>query len=158
MDIKEWGATGVLVVGGAVYGISQYGLNDVMSEDLRHISEVSAQERPAYMDGVVAEFREAFDSYAVETETYIFVGMSEFSTAPVDGGFIEVVTQEEPVPYEEIKGIAAQMEVNGFCAQDEMTMFTSKGWTYRFSMKDSKNRQVYAIVCEPVHARLRGTS
>jgi len=87
MDIKEWGAGGVIVVGGAVYGFTQMGLNDVLSDDLRHITEVSQQERPAYMDSVVAEFAEAFQVYQVETETYAYAGISNFSAAPASGTF-----------------------------------------------------------------------
>jgi len=159
MDLKEFGSAGVLVIGGAVYGISQYGLNDVLSEELRHISEVSAQERPAYMNTVIAEFDEAFDAYGVETSTgYTFAGLSEFSTLSGSGTFVETVTQDSPVPPEEMKAVKKTMEDAGFCEQDEMTMFTDNGWKYRFSMKDSNGRKVYAVVCEPLASKLRGMS
>jgi len=158
MDIKELGACGVFVVGGTVYGISQLGLNDVLSEDLRHISEVTFQERPAYMDTVVAEFTDAFATYGVETETYTYVGNSNFSTLPAMGTFVEVVRQDSPVPKRAVKGIKKQMELANFCDQGEMTMFTEKGWTYRFSMEDSNGLKVFAVVCKPVVPKLRGVS
>lgn len=153
MDMKEIGACGVFVVGGAVYGISQFGLNDVLSEDLVHISEVSRQERPAYMDKVVAEFDTAFDTYGVQSESYTFVGVSHFSTAPSSGTFTEVVRQDEVVPRKEIKGLRDIMAENDFCAQDEMTMFTNNGWTYSFSMTDSKGQKIFAVNCAPLKLR-----
>jgi len=158
MDIKEAGAVGVFVVGGAVYGISQYGLNDVLSEEMRPIAEVSLQERPAYMEQVTAEFKEAFDSYGLETETYTYVGLSAFSTSPSTGTFVEVVTQDSPVPPKEIKGLKEVMDASMFCDQDEMTMFTDKGWGYSFTMQDSNKRTVYAIECKPLSLKLRPVS
>jgi len=158
MDIKEWGLGGVVLVGGAMYGISQFGLNDVLSEDLSYISDVTRQERPAYMASIVSEFSEAFETYSVESETYIFVGQSKFSTSPSNGTFVEVVTQEKPVPSEEVKGLKSAMHTADFCAQEEMTMFTEKGWSYRFKMKDSKGRQIFAITCRASEPKLRGMS
>lgn len=153
MDVKEMGACGVIVVGGAVFGISQMGLNDVLSEDLKHISEVTRQERPAYMDTIVAEFTEAFDIYQVQTDNYSFVGYSKFSTAPSSGTFIEVVRQDSPVPKSADKGIKAFMAEQNFCRQDEMTMFADNGWTYKFSMRDSKGRKIFTIDCKPLQLR-----
>ena len=153
MDIKEIGACGVFVVGGTIYGVSQFGLNDVLSEDLVHISEISRQERPAYMDKVVAEFDDAFETYGVQTETYTFVGTSHFSTAPASGTFTEVVRQDTAVPRKEIKALRAVMEESDFCAQDEMTMFTENGWTYSFSLKDSKGQKLFKINCTPLKLR-----
>lgn len=158
MDMKEIGACGILVVGGAAYGISQFGLNDVLSEDLRHFGEVSAQERPAYMEQVVDEFKENFDMYTTESETYVYVGSSNFMTAPASGKFVEIVTQDEPVPAEEIKGIKASMVEMNFCAQDEMTMFTDQGWIYSFTMQDSRGTSIFSIKCKPVPIGLKQSS
>ena len=159
MEIKEWGV-GALFVGGAAYGIAQYGLNDVLSEDLKHITEVTLEQRPAYMDQVVAEFTEAFATYGVQTETYMYEGFSNFTTSPRDGAFVEVVRQDSPVPQKEISGIRAVLEEADFCQQDEMTMFTENGWTYRFFMEDSQGRRVYSVVCLPAATtpKLRGMS
>ena len=150
MEIKEIGGIGVLIVGGAVYGISQYGLNDVLTEDLRHVSTVTMAERPAYMSEVTGQFAEAFETYAVESETYIYVGYSEFKTAPGSGTFVEVVRSEEALPLEEIPGITQAMEESDFCAQEEMTMFTDQGWAYRFTMVDATGRQIFDAHCRPL--------
>jgi len=163
MNIKEIGTCGFFVIGGAVYGVTQLGLNDALSEDLRPFAEVSHEERPAYMDQVTAEFGEAFDSYVVQTETYVYAGLSEFTTAPGSGTFLEVVRQDEPVPQEEIQGLRDFMNAADFCGQDEMTMFTENGWTYSFSMRDSNGRDVYSVVCSPAETapetpQLRGLS
>ena len=164
MELKEIGGVTVLVIGGAVYGISQYGLNDVLSEELRHISTVSATERPAYMLDVVEEFSEAFQIYSVETETYLYVGYSDFKTSPATGTFVEFIRSEEPVPQAEIKGIQTAMDKDSFCEQAEMKMFTDQGWAYRFSMADSTGRQIFTAHCRPAKSpensrlELRGLS
>lgn len=72
--------------------------------------------------------------------------------------FVEVVKQDTPVPRKEVKLIREKMEASDFCNQDEMTMFTEKGWTYRFSMKDSQGANVFAVVCKPNVPVLRGIS
>ena len=158
MNLKELGIGGVIVVGGAAYGISQYGLNDVLSEEIRPYSTVSEQERPAYMASVVSEFTEAFSTYAVETPTYVYVGYSKFTTSPSNGTFVEVVSQEDRVPENEIKGIRAEMDASSFCQQAEMTMFTDNGWRYRFTLQDSSGRNIYKVTCKPAQPDLRGLS
>ena len=158
MNLKELGIGGVIVVGGAAYGISQYGLNDVLSEELRYYSNVSIDERPGYMESVVAEFTEVFSTYGVETPSYTYVGVSNFTTSPSNGTFVEVVVQEEKVPEGEIKGIRAQMEVSDFCQQAEMTMFTEKGWSYRFTLQDGSGRNIFKATCKPAQPDLRGLS
>lgn len=159
MEIKEK-IIGALFVGGAAYGVSQYGLNDVLSEDMRHITSISAEERPAYMEQVVTEFTQAFSTYSIESETYLYEGFSKFTTSPADGTFVEIVTQDSPVPQKEISGLRTEMDNMNFCAQAEMTMFTENGWTYRFSMQDKNGQRVFSIVCQaeqPTPA-LRGVS
>jgi len=155
MDIKELGISGIIVIGGVTYGISQYGLEGALSEELSHISEVSRDDRPAYMDKIVGEFSEAFSSYIVanEDESYYYVGDSRFSTAPANGVFIEVVTPKEAVPRKEIKAIKSKMETGNFCAQDEMTMFTDNGWTYKFTMRDANGSKLFHIDCKPLQLR-----
>ena len=49
MDIKEYAIGGVVVIGGVVYGVSQGGLGDALTEDVKHMSTVSQEERAAYM-------------------------------------------------------------------------------------------------------------
>lgn len=164
MEIKEIGGTLVLVAGGAIYGISQVGLGDALSEDIRHISEFTIAERADYMTGITHEFSEAFDTYYVATQSdYVFEGHSSFSIAPSSGTFMEVVRQEEPVPEAELEALKTIMASNDFCAQDEMVMFTEKGWKYRFRMIEGKGQQIFAVTCQPAQIeqeapKLRGLS
>jgi len=148
MDIKELGAGGFIIIGGAVFGLTQMGLNDVLSEDLKHISEISQAERPDYMDTITAEFAENFGAYSVDTGTYVYAGLSRFSSEPSRGRFVELVTQDTAVPKNEIKKLHAQLEAKTFCEQDEMTMFTNQGWSYKFTLKDSTGRKIADIHCE----------
>lgn len=147
MDLKEIGICGVVVVGGTVYGISQGGLGDALSEDLRAYHEVSQAERPEYMQSVVDEFDETFDTYIIETENFTYVGHSVFSAKPAQGVFDEVVSHEEKIPRDALKDIKAQMKPDAFCAQDEMVMFTDKGWNYRFKLKDDRGRIIATVIC-----------
>ena len=148
MDIKEIGATGVVVIGGAVYGLTQLGLNDVLSEDMKHISEVSLADRPEYMESITTEFAENFGAYSVDTGTYVYAGLSEFSSKPNKGQFVELVVQDTPVPKKEMKKMKQKLEHNAFCAQAEMTMFTDKGWNYKFTLKDSTGLKIADIHCK----------
>ena len=153
MSIREWGTGGAVVVGGVIYGVSQGGLGDALSQDVRHISEVSYEERAEYMEEIVGEFSEAFQSYLVETEDYIFVGESEFRALPAKATFVEVVTEEVgedgPATGPQLSAVKSQMASVDFCGQEEMTMLTEKGWTYHFSMTNSNKRQIYTVFCRP---------
>ena len=145
MDIKELATGGVVVVGGVIYGISQIGLGEALSEEIRPISEVSYEERPAYMDKIVGEFAETFSSYIIETENYTYVGYSNFSASPINATFVEVVNQDGTASEKEMNDVKVWMEASNFCTQDEMTMFTENGWSYHFSITDSNERQVFAL-------------
>lgn len=149
MDIKEIGVCGVVVVGGAIYGISQVGLGEALSEELRPFHEVPAAERADYMQQVVDEFSGHFDTYFIQTPSYDYMGHSTFSSQPLRGLFDEVVSQDETVPREELPAIKAQLKPDLFCAQDEMTMFTDKGWQYRFKLKDGNGRLIATVICHP---------
>lgn len=153
MDIKEAGVCGVIVVGGAVFGIAQGGLGDALSDDIKPYYEVSQEDRAEYMDSIVSQFTETFDTYFVQTESYTYAGQSTFSTQPSHGLFNEVVRQEEKIPSNEIAEIKARMDPEGFCGQDEMLLFTEKGWQYRFTLKHGNNQTVAMIVCHPTGAQ-----
>jgi len=148
MDIKEVGTCAVVVIGGVIYGVSSGGLKDALSTDIRYVTDVSNEERPEYMNGIVAEFSEAFEVYFVQTGTYDYVGNSKFSAFPASATFAEVVTAQEAVPRDEISKIKAAAEP-GFCEQEEMTMFTEKGWRYNFTLRDENNRKILTVVCRP---------
>ena len=81
MDIKEYAISGVVVIGGIAYGVSQGGLGDALTEDVKDISMVSQEERAAYMGGIVETFSENFAIYIVETDTCLLYT----SPSPRDG-------------------------------------------------------------------------
>jgi len=149
MDIKELGACGVVVIGGTVFGVSKMGLGAALSEDLKAYHEVANVDRADYMNSVVVEFRETFETYIVQTETYDYVGKSTFSVDPLRGLFVEVVSQDEKIPSEELGGIKARVTQETFCAQDEMTMFTDNGWNYSFTLKHAKTQKITTVICQP---------
>ena len=156
MEIQEWLVGGAFVVGGVVYGASQVSLGDVLSDDLRHISEVSLEERPAYMDSVVKEFQANFSEYAIPvSEDTAYIGLSTFSASAKYGEFKEVVNQQEKVPSKHVKLIATTLDQASFCEQAEMTMFTDQGWSYEFSIRNSNGSHIHSITCTPSAPKLR---
>ena len=158
MDIKEIGAGAVVLIGGVAYTVSEGGLADALNEDVKHITEVSLAERPAYMNGIVNEFSENFSNYIVQTEGYDFVGQSTFSSSPNRGQFVEVVEAQETTDKANLQAVTQRMKDTDFCAQAEMTIFTEKGWSYEFTMKDAQGRKFYAITCSPNAPTLKGAA
>jgi len=149
MDIKELAVGGVIVIGGVAFTVSQGGLGDALSDDVKHISEVPYNERPAYMSQIVESFSENFSNYIIQTETYNYVGYSTFSMRADQGKFVEVVQSKEQADQKDTQSVKTLMQQSDFCAQDEMTMFTEKGWSYWFTMKDAQGRRIYTITCKP---------
>jgi len=147
MDIKEIGAGAAVIIGGVVYGVSSGGLGDALSNEVRYVREVPYEERAAYMDEITADFAENFEYYIVQTETFDYVGHSKFTSHPAKAMFAEIVRSEERIPRDEIKKIKARFEV-GFCEQDEMTMFTEKGWSYDFKVMDGEGRRIFTVLCQ----------
>jgi len=105
-----------------------------------------------YMNDIVATFSQSFDAYIVQIETYDYVGHSKFSASPSNAMFVEVVASDEPVPTDAIGGLNQRLEA-GFCAQEEMTMFTENGWNYNFTLQDSTGRRIFTTVCHGVSTR-----
>ena len=151
MDIREIGIGSVVVVGGMAFGFSQYGLDSVLSEDLKHITEVSQAERPAYMETVTTEFQNKFEDYHIQLEAYSYEGLSTFTSSPDHGTFVETISSVAPVPKEEIKNLQKLLNEpvfrEAFCQQSEMVMFTDKGWNYKFMVQDSNGRPISNIRC-----------
>ena len=146
MDIKEIGTGAVLVIGGVAYGVSSGGLADALSSDVKHVTQVAYEDRAEYMNDIVEDFTETFDVYIVQTETYDLVGHSKFSASATKATFVEVVQPDDLVPKEELKGIKAKLRT-GFCEQEEMTMFTEKGWNYSFTLKNADGRKIQSVSC-----------
>lgn len=146
MELKEAGICGLFVVGGAV-GFGAFGLNDVLSSDLRHINDVSYEERAEYMATVVAEFDEAFDTYNVESEEYYHTGVSTFSHRPASSMFVEHVRLTELASTQQVKEIRVYFDEDLFCQQAEMTMFTEKGWHYEFNLENHNGGVIERVTC-----------
>jgi len=155
MDIRELGAGAVVVIGGVAYTVSQGGLADALSEDVKHISEITYEERPAYMSGIIEDFSESFSNYIIQTETFDFVGYSKFSASPEQGSFVEVVQPKEKMENTDIRATKKKIEQSDFCAQQEMTMFTEKGWSYKFTLKTAEGRKFYSVTCTANIPKLR---
>jgi len=107
------------------------------------------QERAAYMESIVVEFRETFDTYIIQIEDYDYLGQSTFSVDPTRGLFVEVVNQDEKIPKAAIPTIKSRVAQDTFCAQDEMKMFTDNGWNYSFTLKHAKTQKVTTVICQP---------
>ena len=147
MDIKEIGAGAVVVIGGVAYTMSQGGLADALTEDVKHISDISYEDRSAYMTTIVDDFSENFSNYIIQSETFDFVGYSSFSASPQQGSFIEVVKSKETADNTQLRATKAKIEETDFCEQEEMTMLTDKGWSYHFSLENADGRNFYSVTC-----------
>ena len=156
MEIKEWLVGGGFVVGGIVYGASQVSFSDVLSEDLRHFSEVSIEERPAYMDSVVKDLADNFDVFAVPvSEEIAYVGTADFKSAPKYGAFKTILTHTEQVPNKHVKLVASVVKQFNICEEEDAKMFTNQGWTYELSVKNLNGSHIYSVNCTPSTPKLR---
>lgn len=158
MSVKELCTGAVIVIGGVAYTVSEGGLADALSEDIKHIAEMTFEERPAYMAGIVDDFNETFSHFIVQTDNYDYLGLAKFKALAGQGLFEGVAQTEETTDQANIDAVRTQMEAGDFCEQDQMLMFTEKGWSYRFTMKDAQGRRFYTVTCSPDNLNLRGTS
>jgi len=62
MDLKEIGIGGVVVIGGAIYGISEYGLSDVLTDEIKYVHEIPMEEREDDLNPKRTEFVEVVQS------------------------------------------------------------------------------------------------
>jgi len=147
MDIKEIGACGAVACGVFVFG--GYGLNDVLSNELKDVADVSFADRSAYMESVVAEFADAFDTYYLDTGTFVYEGRSAFSAKAHRAAFVEVVSHDSPVPEAEKAKLQSMWLDDRFCSQAEMTMFTDQGWTYTFTLNGMGDDAILDVTCKP---------
>ena len=148
MDIKEIAVGSVIMIGGVAFTVSEYGLSDVLSSDLKHYTEVSQTERPQYMKSVNAEFSSNFGGYAVQIEDYLYAGLVEFKSDPQHGTFIAIVTSDKKVPKKEILNFRKLVTEESVCGEEDIKMFTKKGWNYEFTAKDSTGFKIADIHCK----------
>lgn len=163
MDIKEAGIATVVVIGGAVIGISEYGLGDVMSDDLRPAAEVPMDERQAYMTGVAAEFTEFFNGAVYGTDSFSFSGTLNFEVEPRTATFEEVVQAEQSLNAKQVKELKAYHADDWMCETEDTLLFTDKGWTYTTTLKNQDGRLMLSVECAPTNIQpekpnLRGLS
>lgn len=149
MDLKEIGIGGVVVIGGAIYGISEYGLSDVLKDEIKHVHEIPMEEREAYMSSVVTQFTEFYEGATYGTDDFDFVGSLKYDLNPKRTEFIEVVQSLHDVPKAEVKNLRKYYAGQWMCDFDDSTMFTDKGWSYTTKMKNKDGRIMVTISCKP---------
>ena len=156
MEIQEWLVGGAFVVGGVVYGASQVELRDVLSEELRHIEEVSQEEKPAYMDSVVQDFSDNFDGYAIPiSEDTAYISDANFEAKPSYGAFTNTLNLTEQAPKNDVKIIQNLIKQLNYCSLSEMTYFTDKGWTFQMQINNKNGSHISSINCVPPTPKLR---
>lgn len=158
MDIKEIGAGAVIVIGGIAYTVSEGGLADALTEDIKHISEVSLEDRPNYMAGIVEDFTETFGYYIVQTGDYDYLAAAKFKAVPSHARFETTAQAEETTDQANIDAVKREMESYNMCEQSDIVMFTDQGWNYKLTMKDAQGRRFYSITCNANTPKLRGAA
>ena len=149
MDIKEIGIAGFVVIGGAVYGISEYGYSDVLKEDLKAVSEVSIDERETYMESVAVQFTEFYEGALYGTDNFTFAGDLNYELDPDRPAFIEVTTSHTQITPEEVKDLKSYNADKWMCQTEDTLLFTDKGWTYTTKLKNLDGRTMVIITCNP---------
>ena len=152
MDIKELGITGFIVVGGAIYGISEYGLGDVLQNDLKHVSEVPYAEREAYMKSVTVQFTEFYGGAVFGTDEFATVGSLSYELAPKRTTFIQVVDAQEKVTKAQEKDLKSFYSNKWVCETEDVLLFTDKGWTYTTKLKNTDGRTMVVVTCKPTNS------
>ncbi|WP_427450136.1 hypothetical protein [Litorimonas sp. WD9-15] len=155
MDLKEAGICGVVVIGGAIYGISEYGLSDVLTDDLKSVYDVPMTERHAYMTSVVDQFTEFYSGAIYGTDTYDFVGQLEYEIEPARATFVEVVESDIKIPLEEVKNIREYNTADWMCDHEDSRLFTDKGWTYVTELRNKGGLLMVTVTCSPPPNLLR---
>jgi len=149
MDIKEIGVTSVVVIGGAVYGISEYGFSDVLSEDIRHVSEVPVAEREVYMDSVVEQFTEFYSGAIYGTDTFSFSTPLKYRNNPFEASFTQIGQSEQVVSPAQVKELKAYHADKWMCEEEDALIFTDKGWIYKTLLKNKDGQLMVSVVCKP---------
>ena len=155
MDIKEIGITSVVLIGGAVVGVSQFGLSDVLKDDLLLVADVPMAERQAYMDSVTTEFTEFYDFAIHGTEDFNFSGPLIYQNDPKTARFTELVKADQELSKTQVKELYDYYSDGWFCDDEEMLMFTDKGWTYRTALKNKDGKHMVTVDCKPTNVGLR---
>lgn len=149
MDIKEIGVGTVVVLGGAIYGVSEYGLGDVLQDELKAVAEVPMAEREAYMQSVAVQFTEFYDGAIYGTDTFNFAGEFKYDLDPRRAAFTEVAQSTHELTKAHIKELKAYHADKHLCETEDSLLFTDKGWTYTTKLKNINGRTMVIVSCKP---------
>ena len=149
MDIKEIGMGTVVVIGGAIYGISEYGLGDVLKDELKAVAEVPMAEREAYMQSVTTQFTEFFEGALYGTDDFTFAGDFKYEIDTHRPAFIEVVKSHNELSKTQVKELKAYHADKWMCETEDTLLFTDKGWTYTTKLKNVDGRTMVIVTCKP---------
>ena len=155
MSIKELGMGSVVVIGGAIYGISEYGLGDVLQEELKPVAEVPMAEREAYMQSVTTQFTEFYEGALYGTDDFTFAGDFKYEFDPKRAAFIEVTQSLNEISRQQVSELKAYHKDNWMCDTEDTLLFTDKGWTYTTKLKNVDGRTMVIVTCKPTHTGLR---
>ena len=151
MELKEIGAGCFVVIGGAIYGISEYGLGDVLQDDLKTVAEVPMEEREAYMESVTVQFTEYFQAALYGTDDFTFAGDFKYEIDTRRPEFIEVVQSFNELSKDQVKELKTYHSDKWMCDTYDTLMFTDKGWTYTTKLKNVDGRTMVTVKCKPTN-------
>ncbi len=151
MDIREVVLGGVVVIGGTVYGVSEYGLGDVLKDELKTVAEVPMAERGAYMESVAVQFTEFYEGAIQGTENFVFAGDLTYELEVNRAAFIEVVQSNTEITKAQVKDLKAYNADKWMCDTEDTLLFTDKGWTYTTKLKNLDGRTMVIVTCNPTN-------
>ena len=149
MGIKEIGTGTVVVIGGAIYGISEYGFGDVLQDELKTVAEVPMAERKAYMQTVADQFTEFYDGAVYGTENFNFATDLKYDLNPRRATFTQVSQSLNELSNDQVKELKAVHSDNWMCDTEDSLLFTDKGWTYKTKLKNLDGRLMVLVTCKP---------
>lgn len=149
MDIKEIGVGTVVVIGGAIYGVSEYGYGDILQEDIKIVQEVPLAEREAYMQSVTAQFTEFYEGALYGTDDFTFASDLKYEFDPKRAAFIQVSQSLNELSKTQAKELKAYHADQWICGTEDIVIFTEKGWTYTTKLKNVDGRTMVIVTCKP---------
>jgi len=149
VGIKEIGAGTVVVIGGAIYGISEYGLGDVLQEELKNVAEVPISERQAYMQTVADQFTEFYEGAVYGTENFDFATDLKYNINARRATFTQVSQSLNELTNDQVKELKTLHSDNWMCDTEDSLLFTDKGWTYKTKLKNLDGRLMVVVTCKP---------
>jgi hypothetical protein len=156
MDLRVIGGGAAALAFGAG-GFSYVSVGDVLSEEVRDVRKMQGDELQAYMDSIVTEMDDAYDYFAVEGETFAFVGDVSFAADASTTTFSEAIVSEEELSKSDRKMVANEFKAWSYCESEDVTIFTEKGYDYHVTIRDGKGTLVVREICKAPRLQLRPT-